>query len=113
MYFTFGAKRTLEGETVRLGKAWLVSRLQALLQAVRLHLPQTAEAVALAQELLDYEIRVDPDGDAKFGAFTVGRHDDLVMAVGLATQEAEVVLPNLLLQGVARGGWYGRPASWW
>jgi len=67
------------------GKAFLVSRLQALLQTGRLALPAGhPEAAALAQELLDYEIRVDPDGDAKFGAFRTGRHDDLVTALGLA-----------------------------
>ena len=41
--------------------------------------------------MLDYEIKVDPDGDAKFGAFRVGSHDDLVTALGLAVLEAESV----------------------
>jgi len=86
--FTHGDKRTVDKEQgrVTLGKAWLVSRLQALLQSGRLLLPDTAEARALAQELLDYEIRVEQDGDLKAGAFKVGAHDDLVTALGLATQ---------------------------
>jgi hypothetical protein len=91
VYFTFGDKRTAENGTVTLGKGWLVSRLQALLQTRRLHLPRTTEAEALAEELLDYEIKVDPDGDAKFGAFRVGQHDDLVTALGLAVQAKPAV----------------------
>lgn len=72
---------------VTLGKALLVSRLQVLLQYKRLHLPDTAEARALAQELLDYEIRVDDNAHERFGAFRVGTHDDLVTALGLAAQK--------------------------
>ena len=86
VYFTYGDKRVSEGGSVRLGKGWLVSRLQSLAQSDRLHLPDTAEAQAMREELLDYEIKVDRDGDAKFGAFKTGRHDDLVTALGLATQ---------------------------
>ena len=90
VYFTHGDRRqvTPSGE-VRLGKAWLVSRLQALLQSGRLHLARTSEAAALAQELLDYEIRVEANANDTYGAFRVGSHDDLVTALGLATQEDE------------------------
>jgi hypothetical protein len=69
---------------VRVGKAFLVSRLQALLQTNRIKLPRTAEAETLARELLDFEIRVDQDANDKYGAFRVGSHDDLVTALGLA-----------------------------
>ena len=85
-YFTHGDRRTVEAGQVTIGKAWLVSRLQALLQTVRIHLPQTDEARALARELQDYEIRVDQDANDKYGAFKVGTHDDLVTALGLAVQ---------------------------
>ena len=86
VYFTHGDRRTQEGRAVSLGKAWLVSRLQALLQTGRLHLPKTAEATVLAKELQDYEIRVDEDANDRYGAFKVGTHDDLVTALGLAVQ---------------------------
>ena len=86
-YFTHGDRRTEEAGAVKIGKAWLVSRLQALLQTGRLHLPRTAEAQALAEELLVYEIRVDEDGNDRYGAFKVGRHDDMVTALGLAVQQ--------------------------
>ena len=58
--------------------------MQALLQSGRLHLPRTAEAQALADELLNYEIKVSEDANDRYGAFRVGKHDDLVTALGLA-----------------------------
>lgn len=96
VYFTHGDRRKVEGgprrgggarEEVKLGKAWLVSRMQALLQSGLLHLPRTREAEALGKELLDYEIRVTEDANDRYGAFRVGAHDDLVTALGLAVQE--------------------------
>jgi hypothetical protein len=97
--FTYGQKFETDGWEATLGKAYLVSRLQVLLQTDRLHLPRTAEAEALAKELLGYEIKVDEDGDAKFGAFKVGAHDDLVTALGLAvlyeeTGHGQPVIPD-------------------
>ncbi len=45
---------------IRVGKAFLVSRLQALMQTDRIALPaQHPEAAAMARELADYEIKVD------------------------------------------------------
>jgi hypothetical protein len=88
VYFTYGDRRKVEGDEVKLGKAWLVSRMQALLQSERLHLPRrSAEAEVLAEELLDYEIRITEDANDRYGAFRVGTHDDLVTALGLATQD--------------------------
>jgi hypothetical protein len=40
--------------------------------------------VVLAQEPLDYEIRVDEKANDTYGAFPVGSHDDLCTALGLA-----------------------------
>lgn len=86
-YFTYGDRRTEKShQEVTVGKAFLVSRLQSLLQTGRLHLPQSDEAQVLAQELQDYEIRVDENANDKYGAFKVGTHDDLVTALGLAVQ---------------------------
>lgn len=87
--FTHGDRRTTHPaeRKITLGKAFLVSRLQVLLQRNRLHLPQGSEARALAQELLTYEIKVDENAVDRYGAFRVGTHDDLVTALGLATQE--------------------------
>jgi len=85
-YFVHGERRTKFGREVRLGKAWMVSRLQVLAQSGRVHLPRTKEAEATRSELLDYEIRVSDDGHDTYGAFRTGKHDDLVTALGLATQ---------------------------
>jgi hypothetical protein len=90
VYFTHGDRRTEKDGEVMLGKAWLVSRLQMLLQSALLHLPRTSEAEALRQELMDYEIRISEDANDRYGAFRVGTHDDLVTAVGLAVQEDPV-----------------------
>jgi hypothetical protein len=87
VYFTHGDRRKVERGEIKLGKAWLVSRMQALLQSGLLHLPRTAESEALGKELLDYEIRVTEDANDRYGAFRVGTHDDLVTALGLATQD--------------------------
>lgn len=84
VYFTHGDRRTETHDQVSLGKGWLVSRLQALFQAGRIHLPTTGEAVAMRQELIDYEIRVNEKANDIYGAFRTGSHDDLVTALGLA-----------------------------
>ncbi len=76
--------------SIALGKGRLVSRLQALLHAGRVALPRTAEARALASELLSYERRVAQDGGTTYGAFRGGTHDDLVTAVGLAVVPVEI-----------------------
>lgn len=85
--FTFGDKITggFGQSEIRVGKAGLVSRLQSIFQSERVRIAANhPEAAAMARELQDYEIKVDPEGDAKFGAFKVGSHDDLVTALGLA-----------------------------
>jgi hypothetical protein len=88
VFFTWGDRRLEQDDgSITLGKAWLVSRLQVLLQCGRVLLPRTAEADALARELLDFEIKVDQDANEKYGSFKVGSHDDLVTALGLAVQD--------------------------
>lgn len=72
----------------RLGKARLVSRLQALIQMDRLNVPEEhPEAAALFAEIMNYEIHVDQNANDTYGAFKVGTHDDLVTALGLAVLE--------------------------
>jgi hypothetical protein len=87
VYFNHGDRRIAEYDQVRLGKAFLVSRLQVLLQTDRLRLAKTAEGEALAAELCEYEIRVTENANDTYGAFRVGTHDDLVTALGLAVQD--------------------------
>ena len=84
-----GTDQAITGERreLRLGKSLMVSRLQVLLQTGRIHLPSTPEAGLLIQELLNYEIRVNDNANAQFGAFRIGAHDDLATALGLACWE--------------------------
>jgi hypothetical protein len=116
VYFTHGDRRTLAdgsgGREVRLGKAWLVSRLQALLQTGRLHLPRTAEAARLATELQDYEIKIDRNANDTYGAFKTGAHDDLTTALGLACQDlGETPLPAILREAIRGASFYAGPTG--
>jgi hypothetical protein len=87
VYCVHGERRVEHGNSeIRMGKQWLVSRLQALAQTGRLHLPKTPEAEAARKELQDYEIKISDDGSDTYGVFRTGKHDDLVTAFGLATQ---------------------------
>jgi hypothetical protein len=92
VYFTYGDRRNeAKGNVVTLGKAFLVTNLQTLLQTGRLHLPRS-QAERLAKELLDFEIRVEENANERYGAFQVGSQDDLVTALGLAVQPEPVNL---------------------
>jgi hypothetical protein len=90
VYFTHGDRRSEEGDRISLGKAYLVTRLQALLQADQLHLPRSPEAEGLAQDLREYELQLAPDANERYGAFRVGRHDDLITALGLAVNKRRI-----------------------
>jgi len=83
--FTHGEK--YNRGTGALAKAFLVSRLQSLLQSNRVHAPETREVKIMLDELRVYEIKVNQDGSDTYGAFKVGTHDDLATALGLACLE--------------------------
>jgi hypothetical protein len=87
VHLNHGDRRDHDAGEVRLGKAWLVTRLQALLLEGRLHLPRTRDAEDVAEDLLDFEINVPQGASDRPGGFKVGRHDDLVVALGLSVQE--------------------------
>jgi hypothetical protein len=87
VFFTHGDRRVEEGGEVRLGKCWLVTQVQMLLQTHQLHLPRSPEAERLAEELADYEVQVAADANDRYGAFRVGSQDELVTALGLAVQK--------------------------
>ncbi len=85
---TFRHGESYDRASGMMGKAYLVSRLQALLQERLIQLPaRHPEADALAREIHDYEIRVDENARDTYGAFKTGTHDDLVTALGLAVLE--------------------------
>jgi hypothetical protein len=115
VYFTHGDRRVeaVDERTgllqVTLGKAYMVSRLQALLQTRRLHVPRGAQSEVLTHELLNYEIKVDQSANDRYGAFKVGTHDDLVTALGLCVQEP-VLLPGT---GAAAPGYQPQEIPEW
>lgn len=39
------------------------------------------------QELPEYEVKPSPQANDTYGAFVVGKHDDMVTALGLAVQD--------------------------
>jgi hypothetical protein len=89
--FTFGDRLVhggYEGDGDVLGKGYLVSRLQILLEQNRLLLPKRSPEIDnMLEELIAYEIRMNENANEQYGAFLVGTHDDLVTALGLATIE--------------------------
>lgn len=87
-YFQHGVRRDVKGpRRIHLGKEFIVSRLQALLQTGRLEIPRTTESEILRKELLNYQTKVSRNkGSATFGAHRSGTHDDLVTALALAVQ---------------------------
>lgn len=71
-------------EILTLGKAFVVRRLQVLLETNRLHLPETRDSHILAEELANADIEIPKGESGQPGAFKVGTRDELVMALGLA-----------------------------
>src|SRR4051812_9376191 len=69
-------------------KLHLVSRLQSLLHDGRLRVqPNLPDTPALLDELMSFEASVSDSGRWSFGARS-GKHDDLVLALGLAVWRA-------------------------
>ena len=90
VYFTHGDRREcVSTKEIRLGKAHLVTALQTLLQTGCLHIPETPEAMTLVDELLDFQVPQVEDANQREGSFRVGSRDELVTALGLATQEEQ------------------------
>ena len=83
--FVHGEK--YNSKTGILGKSFLVSRLQSLLQSLRVHAPNTPEVLAMLEELKIYERRMSQDGKDQYGAFKAGTHDDLATSLGLSVLE--------------------------
>ncbi len=109
VYFTHGDRRQEQDDgTLTVGKGWLVSLLQTLLQTHTLLLPRTPEAEILAEELLAYEVTPAPQANDTYGAFVVGTQDALLTALGLAVQPRKPVVGVWFPGEGVSGGW-GRP----
>jgi hypothetical protein len=76
-------------------KKELVSTLRVLLQARRLHVARTLpEAAVLVKELENFRVKVTAARNETFESWREGQHDDLVLAVALATWLGEQTLPT-------------------
>jgi hypothetical protein len=84
VYLTGGEREHREDREIKLPKMMLVSRMKVLLQTGRVLLPKTPEAETLKIELQNFETRFTDAANLQFGAFKVGAHDDLAVALGLA-----------------------------
>lgn len=70
----------------RVPKRDLVGAVQVLLQNQRLKIAAALpEAETLLKELEAFRVRISPAGHDSYGAWRDGEHDDLVLAVALAT----------------------------
>jgi hypothetical protein len=73
------------------GKQWFVPKrelvfcLQGLLRSQRLQIAPLPERSALAHELMAFQVKVTQSGNETFAARSERDHDDLVLAVALAT----------------------------
>lgn len=100
---TGGEKEIIDGRLIRLAKQELVSRMQVVLQNHYVHFPhepaeQARLSQAVADELLNYEIKVTENANLKMGVFKTGAHDDLATALGLACRP---LIENYLTFGLA------------
>jgi hypothetical protein len=87
---TGGDAVTCENGAYRVPKRELVSTLQVVLQGGRLKFAEGLPEVAtLVRELLAFQVKITAAANATFGAWREGSHDDLVLAVALATWYGE------------------------
>jgi hypothetical protein len=98
--FTYGDRVTRTGNSCVIGKGWLGNRLQLLSESRRIHLDaNNPDAVALSQEMMDFDIDVDENGGERYGAIRPGTHDDQVIALALATIRDEPASSITTLDG--------------
>jgi hypothetical protein len=88
---TAGAEvRELDGGDCRVPKKDLVGVIAVLLQQRRLKIaPALHSAQILVQELREFRVKVSESGRDSYGVWREGVHDDLVLAVALASWYAE------------------------
>src|SRR5262249_21215372 len=83
---TAGHALTCGPDGYHVPKRELVSTLQILLQERRLQIARALpEAAKLERELLSFQMRITPSAHEAFGAWREDAHDDLVIALALAS----------------------------
>lgn len=95
---TGGSQVKQDGPFFSVPKRDLVSNLQVLFQVGKLKVAEALpETRALVEELLNFRAKITVSGHDTYEAWREGDHDDLVLAVALATWYAEnyLSLPRL------------------
>lgn len=83
---TAGRDVTRDGDDLHVPKRDLISATQVALQAGRLKIAeQLPEAATLVKELLNFKVKITTSANDTYGAWRENEHDDLVLALALAT----------------------------
>jgi hypothetical protein len=102
-------------------KVNLIGTIEILFQARRLGISGNMPfAETLAKELANFRRRITPAGNEVFGAWREGQHDDLVLAVAMATWLAERTPPGggkglpmvIGRRGTMPTGQFEQPIQW-
>jgi hypothetical protein len=81
-------------------KRELVSRLQVMLQSGRLKIADgLPEGPVLVKELLTFQVKITDSANDVYGAWREGQHDDLVLALALATWQIDRQLTQIFFAG--------------
>jgi hypothetical protein len=102
---TAGNAATADSGEWHIPKKDLVAVVNAALQTKRLLWdPRLPYDAVLTKELRDFQTRITPAGNEQFGAWREGQHDDLLLAVAIATWLAERTGPEVTTRPFALGG---------
>jgi len=87
---TFSGRSHVKDGWLHLTKGEMAANLSALFDTKRVHLPARSRyANVIRDELRTYKIKVSQAGNAQFGAFSYGEHDDLITALGFVCYYGE------------------------
>ena len=116
IYIHGGDRATHEGSTWRVPKRDLVGVLQVLLQNQRLKIAPGPLSGTLADEMLNFKVKIDPTtAHDSYSAWREADHDDLVLAAALACWWGEYQNQKKKLHFTAVDvviGGYIPPVSW-
>jgi hypothetical protein len=100
-----GANVSEDNGMTRVPKRDLVSGVQVALQSRTLKIAsELSEAETLARELQNFTVKITDSANDVYGAWRVGTHDDLVLAVALAVWKAGTHKPRVI---------YRQPNYYW
>jgi hypothetical protein len=86
MTITGGKEVLRDGYDLHVPKRDLITATQVAFQSDRLRIAeQLPEAATLVRELLDFRVKVTTAANDTYGAWREGSHDDLVLALAMAT----------------------------